>query len=40
MDGISNDAIVNFFEEKTDDNLKENFVGIFPSNCNKIYQVS
>ena len=32
MEGISNDAIVNFFEEKTDDDLKKNFVGVFASN--------
>ena len=32
MEGISNEDIVNFFEEKTDDDLKKNFVGIFPSN--------
>ena len=32
MEGISNEDIVNFFEEKTDDDLKKNFVGVFPSN--------
>ena len=31
MAGISNEAIVNFFEKETDD-LKKNFVGVFPSN--------
>ena len=32
MSGISNDAVVEFFENETDSNLKENFVGVFPSN--------
>ena len=32
MEGISNEDIVNFFEKKTDDDLKKNFVGVFPSN--------
>ena len=32
MVGISNETIVNFFENETDDDLKKNFVGIFPSN--------
>ena len=32
MAGISNKTIVNFFEKKTDDDLKKNFVGVFPSN--------
>ena len=32
MAGISNDAIVDFFEKQTDDDLKDNFVGVFPSN--------
>ena len=32
MAGLFNDAIVNFFEEKTDDDLKKIFVGDFPSN--------
>ena len=31
MEGISNDTIVNFFESETDNDLKKNFVGIFPS---------
>ena len=31
MAGISNETIVNFFENETD-NLKNNFVGVFPSN--------
>ena len=32
MAGISNDAIVDFFKKQTDDDLKDNFVGVFPSN--------
>ena len=32
MAGISNNAIVDFFEKETDDDLKNNFVGVFPSN--------
>ena len=32
MAGISNDAFVDFFEKKTDDDLKDNFVGVFPLN--------
>ena len=32
MEAISKEDIVNFFEEKTDDNLKTIFVGVFPSN--------
>ena len=32
MVGISNEKIVNFFENETDDDLKKIFVGIFPSN--------
>ena len=32
MEGISNETIVNFFENETDDDLKKNFVGVFPSN--------
>ena len=32
MAGISNDAIVDFFEKEADDDLKNNFVGVFPSN--------
>ena len=32
MSGISNDAVVEFFENETDSDLKENFVGVFPSN--------
>ena len=32
MAGISNDAVVNFFENEADSDLKENFVGVFPSN--------
>ena len=32
MAGISNDTVVDFFENETDTDLKENFVGIFPSN--------
>ena len=31
MEGISTDTIVKFFEEKTDNDLKNNFVGVFPS---------
>ena len=32
MAGISNKTIVNIFEKETDDDLKKNFVGVFPSN--------
>ena len=32
MEGISNDDIVNFIEDKTDNSIKSNFVGVFPSN--------
>ena len=32
MEGISNEAIVNFFENETDDDFKKKFVGVFPSN--------
>ena len=32
MAGISNDKIIDFFEKETDDDLKDNFVGVFPSN--------
>ena len=32
MEGISNTEIVNFFAEKTSDDLKQNFVGVVPSN--------
>ena len=30
--GISNDEVVKFFENVEDDDIKENFVGVFPSN--------
>ena len=29
---ISNETIVEFFEKETDDDLRRNFVGVFPSN--------
>ena len=32
MEDISNQDIVNFIEEKYNENLKRNFVGVFPSN--------
>ena len=32
MSGISNDAVIDFIENQEDENLKENFVGVFPSN--------
>ena len=32
MAGISNDKIIDFFEKETDDDLKENFIAVFPSN--------
>ena len=32
MEGISNETIVNFFENETDNDFKKNFVGVFPSN--------
>ena len=32
MDGISNEAIEDFFEKVNDDDLKKNFIGVFPSN--------
>ena len=32
MAGISNEEIVKYFEKNSDDDLKKNFVGVFPSN--------
>ena len=32
MEGISNETIVNLFENETDDDFKKNFVCVFPSN--------
>ena len=32
MEGISNETIVKFFENETDDDIKKNFVGVFLSN--------
>ena len=32
MAGISNEAIENFFEKVNDEDLKNNFIGVFPSN--------
>ena len=32
MSGISNEAIEDFFEKVNDDDLKNNFIGVFPSN--------
>ena len=32
MAGISNQNILNFIEEKANDDIKKNFVGVFPSN--------
>ena len=32
MESISNETIVNFFENETDNDLKIKFVGVFPSN--------
>ena len=32
MEGISNETIVDFFENETDDDLKKKFVGVFLSN--------
>ena len=32
MSGISNDAAIDFIENQEDEDLKENFVGVFPSN--------
>ena len=32
MAGISNETIVKFFENETDDDLKNNFVCVFPLN--------
>ena len=32
MEGISNETIVNFFENESDDDFKKNFVDVFPSN--------
>ena len=31
MGGISNDEVIKFFENEQDDDLKENFIGVFPS---------
>ena len=30
--GISNDEVIKFFENEEDEDIKENFVGVFPSN--------
>ena len=30
--GISNDEVIKFFENVEDNDIKENFVGVFPSN--------
>ena len=32
MTGISNEAIEDFFEKVNDEDLKNNFIGVFPSN--------
>ena len=32
MNGISNEAVIDFIENEKDEDLKENFVGVFPSN--------
>ena len=32
MAGISNETIEDFFEKVDDDDLKNNFIGVFPSN--------
>ena len=32
MSGISNDAVIDFIQKQEDEDLKENFVGVFPSN--------
>ena len=32
MSGISNDAVIGFIENQEDEDLKENFVGVFPTN--------
>ena len=32
MSGISNEAVIDFIENEKDEDLKENFVGVFPSN--------
>ena len=32
MAGISNETIEDFFEKVNDDDLKNNFIGVFPSN--------
>ena len=32
MAGVSNETIVDFFEKENDSDIKENFVGVFPSN--------
>ena len=33
MEDISNEAIVNFFENETNNDSKKKIVGVFPSNC-------
>ena len=35
MAGISNHAIVKFIEKNKNDDLKRNFIGVFPSYINK-----
>ena len=32
MAGISNQTIVKFIEENTNEDLKQNFIGVFPAN--------
>ena len=36
--GISNEEVIKFFENVEDNDIKENFVGVFPSNyINKFF---
>ena len=37
MAGISNEAIEDFFEKVNDEDLKNNFIGVFPSNYRFIF---
>ena len=32
MSGISNEEVIKFFENVEDNDIKENFIGVFPSN--------
>ena len=39
MAGISNEAIDDFFEKIDDKDLRNNFIGVFPSNLTNLYLI-